>query len=67
MDATARFDTQIVGALCVVIVKHRGTVSRRLTESSDIQRTLLGLLDISAEHLRAYRQGLQHQNLGCGT
>lgn len=38
--------------LCVVIVKHRGTVSRRLTESSDIQRRLLGLLDISAEHLR---------------
>jgi transposase len=52
--------------LCVVIIKHRRTVARRLAELSPIQQRLLSLLDIPAEHLRAYRRALQHQNPGCG-
>lgn len=53
--------------LCVVVIKQRGAVSRRLAEPSPVQRKLLALLDIPPEHLRAYRRRLKHQNLGCGT
>jgi transposase len=42
--------------LCVVIVKHRGTTSRRLAEPTDTQRTLLRLLGIPPDALRTFKR-----------
>jgi transposase len=42
--------------LCIVIVKHRGTTSRRLGEPSSIQRTLLRLLGIPPDALRTFKR-----------
>jgi transposase len=42
--------------LCVVIVKHRGTTSRRLAEPTDVQRTLLRLLGIPPDALRTFKR-----------
>jgi transposase len=42
--------------LCVVIVKHRGTTSRRLAEPTATQRTLLRLLGIPPDALRTFKR-----------
>src|SRR4029077_18140702 len=42
--------------LCVVIVKHRGTVTRRLAQSDDKQQTLLRHLGIASDDLRAFKR-----------
>jgi transposase len=42
--------------LCVVIVKHRGTTSRRLAEPTETQRTLLRLLGIPPDALRTFKR-----------
>jgi transposase len=42
--------------LCVVIVKHRGTTSRRLAEPTQTQRTLLRLLGIPPDALRTFKR-----------
>jgi transposase len=42
--------------LCVVIVRHRGTTSRRLAEPTDTQRTLLRLLGIPPDALRTFKR-----------
>lgn len=42
--------------LCVVIVKHRGTMSRRLAEPTETQRTLLRLLGIPPDALRTFKR-----------
>ena len=41
---------------CVVIVKHRGTTSRRLAEPTETQRTLLRLLGIPPDALRTFKR-----------
>jgi transposase len=42
--------------LCVVILKQRGTVTRRLADPSDIQRKLLRLLGIPPDQLRTFKR-----------
>lgn len=42
--------------LCVVIVKHQGTQSRRLAEPTATQRTLLRLLGIPPDALRTFKR-----------
>jgi transposase len=42
--------------LCIVIVKHRGKVSRRLANPSDIQRRLLRLLGIPPDGLKTFKR-----------
>lgn len=42
--------------LCIVIVKHRGTTSRRLAGPTSIQRTLLQLLNIPPNALRTFKR-----------
>jgi transposase len=42
--------------LCVVIIKHRGHVSRRLADPSDIQRRLLLLLGILPGDLKTFKR-----------
>jgi len=42
--------------LCVIIVKHRGTVTRRLAQSDDKQQTLLRHLGIASDDLRAFKR-----------
>jgi transposase len=45
--------------LCVVIVKHRGTQSRRLAQSDATQQMLLRHLAIRSDDLRAFRRRCQ--------
>lgn len=47
---------QCFATLCVVIVKHHGTIARRLAEPSDIQRTLVRLLGIPPDALRTFKR-----------
>jgi transposase len=56
---------QCFSSLCIVIVKHRGTTTRRLAQPSDVQQKLLKLLGIPASSLRAFKRrcGLE----GCVT
>jgi hypothetical protein len=42
--------------LCIVIIKHRGKVSRRLADPSDIQRRLLLLLGIPPGDLKTFKR-----------
>jgi transposase len=42
--------------LCIVIIRHRGEVSRRLAEPSAIQRRLLLLLEISSGDLKTFKR-----------
>jgi len=42
--------------LGVVIVKHRGTMARRLAEPTDTQRTFLRLLGIPPDALRTFKR-----------
>jgi transposase len=42
--------------LCIVIVKQRGTVTRRLAQSDDNQQTLLRHLGIASDDLRAFKR-----------
>ena len=42
--------------LCIVIVRQRGVTRRRLAERSDVQQTLLQLLDIPPDALRTFRR-----------
>ncbi len=41
---------------CVVIVRHRGSTSRRLAEPTETQRTLLRLLGIPPDALRTFKR-----------
>ena len=43
-------------ALCIVIVKHRGEVTRRLAELTETQRTLVRLLGIPPGGLRTFKR-----------
>jgi transposase len=47
---------QCFSSLCIVIVKHRGTKTRRLAQPSDIQQRLLKLLGIPPDTLRAFKR-----------
>lgn len=47
---------QCFATLCVVIVKHHGTITRRLAEPSDTQRTLLRLLGTPPDRLRTFKR-----------
>jgi transposase len=42
--------------LCMIVVKHRGTTSRRLAEPTATQRTLLRLLGIPPDALRTFKR-----------
>lgn len=42
--------------LCIVIVKHHGTISRRLAQPTPIQQTLLRLLGIPPDGLRTFKR-----------
>jgi transposase len=42
--------------LCIVLIKHRGQVSRRLADPSDIQRRLLLLLGIPPGELKTFKR-----------
>jgi len=43
-------------SLCIVIVKHRGTVTRRLAQADDRQQMLLRHLGIASDDLRAFKR-----------
>src|SRR5947208_13347388 len=42
--------------LCLVIVRHRGKISRRLAQPDDVQRKLLLLLDITPDVLTTFKR-----------
>jgi transposase len=43
-------------SLCIVIVKHHGSVTRRLAEPSSTQREILKLLDIDSARLQTFKR-----------
>jgi transposase len=43
-------------SLCIVIVKHRGAITRRLAQADATQQKLLALLKIPPESLRAFKR-----------
>lgn len=53
---TAPSILRVFSTLCVVIVKERGTITRRLAGASDTQRTLLRHLGIASDALRAFKR-----------
>ena len=44
------------GTLCIVIVKHHGSIARRLAEPSATQREILKLLDIDSACLQTFKR-----------
>ena len=44
------------GTLCIVIVKHHGSITRRLAEPSSTQREILKLLDIDSARLQTFKR-----------
>jgi hypothetical protein len=42
--------------LCIVIVKHHGSVTRRLADPTDTQREILKLLDIDSARLQTFKR-----------
>jgi transposase len=44
------------GTLCIVIVKHHGSITRRLADPNGTQREILKLLDIDSVHLQTFKR-----------
>lgn len=53
---TAQLILASFSMLCIVIIKDRGTTSRRLAELSEVQRTLLRYLGIPPNRLTAFKR-----------
>lgn len=47
---------QCFASLCIVIIKDRGQIHRRLADFTPVQRKLVQLLNISPEHLRTFKR-----------
>jgi transposase len=53
---TAKLILDCFSTLCVVLIKDRGTTSRRLADLSDVQRELLRYMGIPPNHLAAFKR-----------
>jgi transposase len=53
---TAKLILDRFSTLCIVIIKERGTTSRRLADLTEVQRKLLGYMGIPPSRLAAYKR-----------
>ena len=53
---TAKLILESFATLCIVIIKERGTTSRRLADLTDVQRRLLCYMGIPPNSLAAFKR-----------